>query len=313
MAETVEKIYCTEPYNNNDALLATLANQNGVNNPAAMMALMNNGGMGMWNNPFIYLVWMMFARRMYGDENGNNVNSFQNAAIQDQIMSLRNQITDNQNSNQLMDAITHNGTDVRTLAANLNCDYNALSGAICDVRASIDKVAGQVGFSAERVINAVNLGDQNIVQQLQNCCCQTKTVIQQMGYENQLANERQTGILGSKIDNNTHSISSQLASNFAANQLQSCQYQGQTINKIDQLIGGIQTGFATIGYQAAKDKTDIIDAINASQQRTADQLNNHWTLELSQKLQDAKFEISQLKQNQYLGNLINGGCACNGN
>ena len=35
-------------------------------------AALMNGGMGNWNNPFIYLVWMMFANRMWGNgwENG---------------------------------------------------------------------------------------------------------------------------------------------------------------------------------------------------------------------------------------------------
>lgn len=35
----------------------------------------------------------------------------------------------------------------------------------------------EVGFSAERVINAVNLGDCNVIQALQNCCCQTQRQI----------------------------------------------------------------------------------------------------------------------------------------
>ena len=62
------------------------------------------------------------------------------------------------------------------------------------------------------------------------------------------------------------------------------------------------------------DKCDIINAINSAQQRTSDLLNGHWQSETERKLQDAKFEISQLKQNQYLAGLINGnGCCCNSN
>lgn len=66
-----------------------------------------------------------------------------------------------------MDTITQ-------LASNLNCDFNSLNDAICAVRSGIQDVAGKVGFSAERVINAANLGDLNIVQQLKDCCCQTQ-------------------------------------------------------------------------------------------------------------------------------------------
>ena len=49
----------------------------------------------------------------------------------------------------------------------LNIDFNTLQKCCCDIQAAIQQVAGQVNFSAERVINAVNLGDCNIIQALQ--------------------------------------------------------------------------------------------------------------------------------------------------
>ena len=99
MADTIEKIYCIDGRDNDlAAILAATKN----NDPATMMAAMG-GGMNNWmNNPFVYLVWMMFANRMWG----NNQNG--NPAIQAQIDSLRNQMADNQNSNLLMDAIHGN-------------------------------------------------------------------------------------------------------------------------------------------------------------------------------------------------------------
>ena len=145
------------------ALLAsTLANQNnGMNSAWPMMAMMNGGMGGQWNNPFIYLVWMMFANRFFGnggwgDGNGQTA---QNIEVQGQLAALREQMNTNQNTNLLMDAIKGNSTAIGQLAGQLNCDFNTLNSAICDVKGSIDKVAGAVGFSAERVINAVNAGD----------------------------------------------------------------------------------------------------------------------------------------------------------
>lgn len=84
MSDTVEKIYCTD---NNDALLASVMGKN------------NNQWM---NNPFIYLVFLM----MFGRNGlwGNNANGVQNAEIQGQLNAIRNQMSDNQNSNLLMDA-----------------------------------------------------------------------------------------------------------------------------------------------------------------------------------------------------------------
>jgi hypothetical protein len=286
MGETIEKIYCTEPGGNNNLLLASM--------------LGNGGGFGggQWNNPFIYLVWMMFANRYFG----NGAFDSSNTAIQDQLAAFRNQMADNQNSNQILNAISGTNSDIRSLANTMGCDFNALTGAINDVRACVDRVAGQVGFSAERVINAANLGDANIISALKDCCCQTKTLIQQMGFDGQLATERQTYTLGSKMD--------QIS---AANALQNCQNVGTVVSRLDRVENTVQNGLSTLGYQASRDTDSIITAINASQQKTADLLCNHWSGELSRSLQDAKFEISQLKQNQYISNLLrngNGNCGC---
>lgn len=175
MSDTVEKIYCTD---NNDVLLASVMGKNN-NNPMAMAAMLNNN---QWmNNPFIYLVFLM----MFGRNGlwGNNANSVQNAEIQGQLNAIRNQMSDNQNSGLLMDAVKGNNNAITQLASNLNCDFNSLNNAICAVRSGIQDVAGKVGFSAEKVINAVNLGDLNIVQQLKDCCCQTQQNLLKMGYE----------------------------------------------------------------------------------------------------------------------------------
>lgn len=254
--DTLEKIYCTG-HDNNDALIATLANQHN-NDPMAMAAMMN-GGMNNWcNNPFIYLVWMMFANRFWG--NGEGVNNCQ-------LDSLRNQMSDNQNSNLLMDAIKGNSVAVSQLASNLNCDFNSLNRAICNVRSGVQEVAGNVGFSAERVINAINLGDANLTSALQNCCCQTQQNIIKMGYEQQLTTCGQTNTLTTAIN---------------------------TVNT------GLERGFSNIGYQMATDKCDIIRSAQDNTQRIIDTLNSHWNADLQQRYNDARLELSQQRQNATL-------------
>lgn len=147
-----EKIICCDR-DNNDGLYAALMNGN------------NN----QWNNPFVYLVWMSMFRQ-WNNNGCNDGNGCYNA----QLASIQNQMQDNQNSNLLMDAVRGNTSAIADLANRLNCDFNALSGAICDVRNGIEKVAGQVGFSAERVINAVAMGNCNIIQAVKDCCCSTQ-------------------------------------------------------------------------------------------------------------------------------------------
>lgn len=268
--EAVDKILCCDRQNGSD--------------PMAMAAMMNGGLNNQWNNPFIYLVWMMFARRMWG----NDENKVQDAEIQGQLNAIRTQMADNQNSNLLMDAIKGNNNAIDQLAGNLNCDFNALNSAICDVRGGIDRLSGQVGFSAERVINAVNTGNLNLVQQLKDCCCQTQQNIIRMGYENQLGQK-----------------DIQYATQKGFCDLTSAMQRG-----FDYTNTGIERGFSNVAYETQRQTCDIINANNANTQRIIDTLHSHWQDETALKLQDAKFEISQLKQNQYIASIFNGGCGC---
>ena len=175
----------------NDAMMGGLlgAMANRDNNPLAMAAMMRNrDDDDMWNNPFAYMMMMGMMRYMYGADwnNRDNGADVQRAEIQGQIESLRNQMADNQNSNLLMGAIQGNGNDLKMLASNLNCDFNALQNSICGIQAGIQQLGGQVGFSAERVINAISQGNLQMTIALKDCCCQTQQNIIKMGYDNQL-------------------------------------------------------------------------------------------------------------------------------
>ena len=63
-----------------------MPDQNGSND-FATMAMLNNGGFGggLWNNPFMYLVWMYMMRWLNGGEYGN---ASTEAATQRQIQTL---------------------------------------------------------------------------------------------------------------------------------------------------------------------------------------------------------------------------------
>lgn len=146
----------------------------------------------------------MFAQRFFGNGWGNEgfggAQGAQNIEVQGQLAAIREQMSSNQNSNLLMDAIKGNNVAIGQLASQLNCDFNTLNSAICDVKGGIDKVAGAVGFSAERVINAVQSGDATLSRQLSECCCDVREAITRQGYENQLATVNQTNVLQSSIN-----------------------------------------------------------------------------------------------------------------
>ena len=154
---------------------ALLKDGMGSNEMWPMMAMMNNGGMfgnnGMW---WIWIILMfMWGGNGFGwGRNGQNGN-----CTQEQLSTIQETIQDNHNNDLAMAAINGNREAVGQLATKLNCDFNTLNSAICQVQGAIDKVGGQVGFSAERVINAVNTGNCSIISALKDCCCETQKEI----------------------------------------------------------------------------------------------------------------------------------------
>ena len=83
----------------------------------------------------------------------------------------------NNNTDLLMQAINGNKDAINTLSTNLNCDVKSIDNALCSIQNAIGKVGGEVGFSAERVINAVNAGDCNVIKAISDCCCTTQRSI----------------------------------------------------------------------------------------------------------------------------------------
>ena len=69
-----------------------------------------------------------------------------------------------------MQAIKGNNLALQDLSTRLSCDANAIQSAIQSVQSNIANVGSQVGFSSERIINAVNNGDSGIIYALNNCC-----------------------------------------------------------------------------------------------------------------------------------------------
>lgn len=279
MSESVEKIYCMDKGSNNDALYAMLANNGNKagNNMADVMAMMNNQGM---NNPWVYFVWMMMMWRMWGNNGYGDGNGCNNP----QIAALQNQMQDNQNSNMIMDAIKGNNAAIGQLSSSLGCDFNTLQGAICDVRNSIQQVGGQVGFSAERVINAVNMGDCHVTEAINACCCDTQKELLRMQGDLRLASCQQTNVL----------------------------QNGQR-----DLQVAVDKGFATSAYETQRQTCDLMANQDRNTQRLIDHMNQHWSDEKDNKIQKLELKLSQSEQNQVIIQNIEQavrrycGCGCN--
>lgn len=267
MSDCMEKIYCCDGGMNNGlseaALLNSMNNGFGGNNGMWFLLLLLLGGRG-WNG--------------YGNGFGNGVGT--------EFSLLQDQAQQNQNTNLLREAMRDNFSATQQLAQNLNCDFNTLQQCCCDLKQAIATVGGQVGFSAERVINAVNMGDCNVIQAIKDCCCTTQKAILEQGYQNQLA---------------------------------ICNQTGELRNGQRDLGVAIAQGFAQVGYQQAADKCEIIRAGQDNTQRIIDTMNNHWKDEQAREIQDLKAALSQKEQTDILTQRIfrangwnwnNCGCGC---
>ena len=149
----------------------------------------------------------------------------------------------------------------QTVADNHNSDL--LMGAI---KGNSDAAAA-LAASLNCGVDSINAAICNLKSAMEACCCQSQKDAIKAGYEAQISNLQQTNGL---------------------------------MAKLDQISSGMQTGFSQVGYATAQQTCEIKNNENANTQRIIDTLNNHWTADLTQKYQDARLELSQLKQNETL-------------
>lgn len=274
MAE-VEKILCCDKGNDD--------------NPWAIASMMNNSNNSQWNNPFIYLVWMMFAQRMWGNDYNKHYDDPQYGynALSNQIASFQTRMQDNHNTDLLFSQAQNNNQEIRAGVDKITSGQALLQQVLCGIEAGIKEVGGMVGFSAERVINAVNIGDCNVIQALKDCCCTTQQNIIRMGYENQLGQKDQMFATQKGFGDLT----------FA------------TQAGFDRTNTGLERGFSATAFQAQQDKCDIIRSNENNTQRIIDTLNTHWKDEQANQIQDLKFQLSQERQNNLLLRRL-GGKSC---
>jgi hypothetical protein len=139
---------------------------------ADFAAMQGNGGMnGMWNNPFMYLIWLAWFNGGNGFGFGGNragvaagdVQAANNAAA---IQNLSDMIQDNHNSDLTMQAIGGN-------------------------TAAISQLAGMLNVSTDKIAAAINV----MSSQMQQNCCDIKSAILSQGYQNQLSTCQQTNTI----------------------------------------------------------------------------------------------------------------------
>ena len=178
---------------------------------------------------------------------------------------------DNHNSDLVMQAIKGNSQALQDLSTRLSCDANAIQSAIQSVQSGIANVGSQVGFSSERVINAINSGDSNIIQALNNCCCATQKEILKMGYENQINNQNQTYQLTSQLNGVNNVIQNGFRDTNYATQQQTCSLQNTIKDTTTINTNAILAKLDSISNTALQDK---IQALREKNNEQATAINN---------------------------------------
>lgn len=163
-----------------------------------MNSALRNGNCGdnMWGGQngllWIFLLLLFgWGGNGYGNR-GQAVNETVEAAIQ----KAR---ADGVSDSMLMDAIKGNQSAIQTLANTFNTDITAVQQSLCALNGGLDKISGQIGLSGQQVINAIQTGNMNIVQQLMNCCCETKALILEQANATRMATMEQTNTLSDRM------------------------------------------------------------------------------------------------------------------
>lgn len=123
---------------------------------------------------------------------------------------LANQLSNDSGRELIMNAITNQGeasrTAIQTLSTMLGQDFNLVNQSVQTVQNALQSLALQQAVSVPQIINSIQSGDTAIINQFQQCCCQTQKQIMEQGYQSQIATLNQTNQLGSQADRNANAI-----------------------------------------------------------------------------------------------------------
>ena len=206
-------------------------NNNGFD-PNLLLALTQNGGLNGGNGIWVLFLLILFGWRGNGFGNNNC----------DGTGFLSNQINNNAGRDLLMQAINNNGANLSALASTLNCDINSIKTAINTLQNAICQVGSNLGMSIADVKNSITMGNMTIAQQIAQCCCDNKLLVQGMGYEGQLRDQVNTNTIVNTIGHVNDSVNHGFSRVSYETSQQTCSIQNglrdqtQTIlNKLDAL------------------------------------------------------------------------------
>ena len=166
----------------------------------------NNGMNGIADLFGLAIIASMFGWGNGGWGNGFGGNNNGGAAF------LSNQLANDSGRDLIMQAVTNQGeasrTAIQSLATMLGQDFSLVNGAVQNVQNSLATIAANQGMNSLQVINAIASGNASLASQFQNCCCENRLGLCQ---------------LGNTINQGFAGVQQSIANKAAADQLGTCQ------------------------------------------------------------------------------------------
>lgn len=134
----------------------------------------NNDDWGNGNGSWLWFLLILLLFNRNGNWCGDNCNCGINEAMEAAVNKARaNDLGDQ----VVLEAVKGNRTAIMELANTLNVDASQIQTALGQLTQNVQAVSNQIGLTSQQTINAIQQGNQNIIQQLCNCCCETKTML----------------------------------------------------------------------------------------------------------------------------------------
>lgn len=192
--------------------------------PGLLALINNNGGFGGNGN----WIWILFLWMFWG-ANGNGFGG----------NNLSAQLNNTAGRDLLLQAINGRADALSELASILNSNINTVQTLVSNIQTAVQT-------SGLQTINALQLGNAQLAQQLCQCCC-----------ENRLAIANQTSALQAQLASHNADVRLQLAQNEAADQLAVCQQTNSLSTQSERNTNAILSAIAGQTTMITKEFCDL--------------------------------------------------------
>ena len=158
------------------ALIPALLQRQGID-PTTLLAISGGGfggGMGGFGGLFglLILFWFMsgFGGGGFGFGGGFGRGGF-----------VPNQINNDANTGIILQALERNGVNINNIATALGTSKDAIMAAINGLSREICNFSNQTGMQTNQIIQQLAAGNNALTSQIANCCCDMKSLLQQLG------------------------------------------------------------------------------------------------------------------------------------